>query len=221
MVVDDSRSVSEAIRMMAIKSGARIRRADCVASAHKHMTIFRPDVALIDLGLPDGNGVDLARELVESGADAPGVLIISAAEEEAAAVAAEAAGAQGYMTKPIASLQAFQNAVLAACPGRAGDNADWDAEFAPDLSGSEALQQDLENAQDLLTEAVASGDREALLFCAQFLRGVAGTAGDDDLRKLACMLTTRVMSGHPGREAGAKALNVINERLAVEWAVAG
>jgi len=49
MLVDDSRAVSEVIRMMAIRSGARLRRADCLASAQRHMNLFRPDVVITDL----------------------------------------------------------------------------------------------------------------------------------------------------------------------------
>ena len=76
MLVDDSRSVSEAIRIMAVRSGARIRRADSLQSATRHLMIYRPDVVIVDLALPDGSGVELARKLTEKADPRPAVLLI-------------------------------------------------------------------------------------------------------------------------------------------------
>jgi len=221
MLVEDSRSVSEAIRMMAIRSGARIRRADCLSSARKHLAIFRPDVVIIDLGLPDGNGVDLAREIKAGKSPVPGVLIVSASEEDVTAVAAQSADADGYITKPIAGIVAFQNAVLSVCPGREGDQADWAAQYCPDISRSDAFQQDLENAQDLLREALDLGDTGNLIYCAQFLRGVAATAEDEELGHQAAALSARVVAGHAGRQSGQETLNLVNRRLEANWAKTG
>ena len=221
MLVDDSRSVSEAIRMMAIRSGARIRRADCLASAHKHMAIFRPDVVIIDLGLPDGNGVDLAREIKDGSASAPGVLIVSGSEEDVTAVAAQSAGADGYIIKPIPGIVAFQNAILAVCPGREGNQADWASQFSPDVSKSDALMQDLENMQDLLREALDAGDTGNLMYCAQFLRGVAATAMDEELAEEANALSKRIVAGHAGKAAGQATLDLVSRRLQANWAETG
>ncbi len=221
MLVDDSRSVSEAIRMMAIRSGARIRRADCLASARKHMTIFRPDVVIVDLGLPDGNGVDLARDIKEAADPVPGVIIVSASEEEVTAVAAQSSGADGYLVKPIAGIVAFQNAVLSACPGREGNQAEWASQYCPDVSESDALLHDLENAQDLLKEALKDADFGDLMYCAQFLRGVGATAGDRELTDAANLLSSRLVGGHPGAKSGQVTLDLINTRLEESWSRTG
>jgi PleD family two-component response regulator len=63
LVVEDSRFACEALRMICQRSGARIRRADSLKSAARHLRTYRPGIILIDVGLPDGSGLDLVRDL--------------------------------------------------------------------------------------------------------------------------------------------------------------
>jgi CheY-like chemotaxis protein len=101
LVVEDSRYASEALRLMCLRSGARIRRADCVASAKRHLNVYRPSVAIIDLGLPDGSGLDLIRTMQSAKARVPILLGTSGAEQEASAAACAKAGADGFLPKPM------------------------------------------------------------------------------------------------------------------------
>ena len=66
LVVEDSRYACEAVRLMCQRSGARVRRAESLASANRHLTAYRPRVAIIDLGLPDGSGLTLIEQLARS-----------------------------------------------------------------------------------------------------------------------------------------------------------
>ena len=49
LVIEDSRFASEAVRLLCLKSGARIRRADCLRSAARHLRTYRPAVVIVDL----------------------------------------------------------------------------------------------------------------------------------------------------------------------------
>lgn len=56
LVVEDSRFACDAMRLLCLRSGARIRRADCLQSARRHLALYRPTVTIIDLGLPTARG---------------------------------------------------------------------------------------------------------------------------------------------------------------------
>ncbi len=106
LVVEDSRFASEAIRLLSIRSGARIRRADSLAAAHRHLAVYRPSVVIVDIGLPDGSGADLIAELARARPRVPAILGMSGDPE--AEPAARAAGADAFLAKPVESLALFQ-----------------------------------------------------------------------------------------------------------------
>lgn len=176
LVVEDSRFACEAMRLLCLRSGARIRRADCLRSARRHLQTYRPTVVIIDLGLPDGSGADLIAELA---AMTPRVAVILGTSGCAdLAATALKAGADGFLPKPIESLAAFQQMVLAALPdGPANPARTTEAgdRIAPDPM---ALRDDLVHAAYLLGGAPT---KATLDYVSQFLSGVALSAHDAPL----------------------------------------
>lgn len=188
LLVEDSRFASEAVRLMALRSGARIRRADCIASAERHLNTYRAGVAIIDIGLPDGSGLDLIARLHRAG-QRPGVVLGTsgrACDEVEAQVLN--AGADGFLSKPIESLAAFQQAILRHLP----------AEVRPRgmrVVGSETVKPDrLALSEDLAyADRLLSDDHVPPSFVAEFLSGLARTDGDDSLLAQTEGLASRAM----------------------------
>jgi CheY-like chemotaxis protein len=97
LAVEDSRFACEALRLIARRAGARLRRAETMAAARDHLRVYRPDVVLIDLGLPDGRGDALIRDLAQ-GPRRPPVVMGTSGGVEGRALAL-AAGADGFLDK--------------------------------------------------------------------------------------------------------------------------
>ena len=73
----------------------------------KHLGVYRPSVLIVDVGLPDGSGLDLIESCAAAATRIDIILGTSGdADVETAVVAA---GADGFITKPIASLSAFNS----------------------------------------------------------------------------------------------------------------
>jgi CheY-like chemotaxis protein len=177
LIVEDSRFASEALRMMAVRSGARIRRADSLAAARRHLRVYRPSAVIVDLGLPDGSGLELIADLA---AQVPRVdVLLATSGDETMSSAATEAGADGFLVKPLTRLAVFQQAVLSRLPPERqppGPRLVSDERIVPDPL---ALRDDLVLASDLLE------DRPRLAYAAQFLATVARSAGDRSLAEAA------------------------------------
>lgn len=100
LVVDDFPLVRKGI-VSALRADPAIKvlgEATTCAEAVRLAEALRPDVLLIDLRLPDGDGIGLVR-LLAAGPGAPAALVISAVEKPDAIREAAAAGARGYLSK--------------------------------------------------------------------------------------------------------------------------
>jgi two-component system, OmpR family, KDP operon response regulator KdpE len=98
LVVEDEPQLRRFLRAALGSHGYRLVEAGGVREAEQLATSHNPDVFLLDLGLPDGDGIDLTRRLREW-TRAP-IVVLSARGREEDKVAALDAGADDYLTKP-------------------------------------------------------------------------------------------------------------------------
>jgi CheY-like chemotaxis protein len=101
VVDDDVPSLELASRTLA-DAGYAVLLATGVTDARRRLAIDRPDLAILDRRLPDGDGLVLVRELRARPATAHlPVLVLGATAAPEEAVAARAAGANGHLEKPV------------------------------------------------------------------------------------------------------------------------
>jgi two-component system KDP operon response regulator KdpE len=98
LVVEDEEPVRRFLRAALAAHGYRVVEAGGVREAEQLAPGHNPDLFLLDLGLPDGDGVDLTRRIREW-SRAP-VIVLSARGREEDKVDALDAGADDYLTKP-------------------------------------------------------------------------------------------------------------------------
>jgi two-component system KDP operon response regulator KdpE len=98
LVCDDEPQILRALRIVLRDAGFTVVPASTASEALDAAALSPPDAIIMDLVLPDGNGVDVTRRLREWTA-AP-VIVLSAVGEENEKVRALAAGADDYVTKP-------------------------------------------------------------------------------------------------------------------------
>lgn len=98
LVCDDEPQILRALRVILRDAGYESLPADTGEEALDRAAVSRPSAAIIDLVLPDMDGIDLCRRLREW-SDMP-LIVLSAVGEEDAKVRALAAGADDYVTKP-------------------------------------------------------------------------------------------------------------------------
>src|SRR5262245_11293784 len=98
LVVEDEPQLRRYLRAALESHDYRMVEATSFRDGLAQATSRNPDVILLDLGLPDGGGIDLARRIREW-ATIP-IIVISARGKEQDKVAALDAGADDYLTKP-------------------------------------------------------------------------------------------------------------------------
>ena len=98
LIVEDDTAVKSLIATTLKVQGYRGLEASTGAAALLEATTKNPDVIILDLGLPDADGIDLIRE-VRTWSRTP-IIVVSARTDDADKVAALDAGADDYLTKP-------------------------------------------------------------------------------------------------------------------------
>lgn len=172
LVVDDSRFTCDALRLILQRAGAKLRRAESLEIARLHLAFHRPDLAIVDLGLPDGRGQDLIAELSREG-----LPVLGLSGDPDGRDAALDAGAADFIEKPIASVATLVRLIRQLATG-AGP-LDREADTAPPPADPLALRDDLVRALGLITGPGDPG------YALSFLRSLARAAGDTALEAAA------------------------------------
>ena len=98
LVVDDESAIRRFLRVSLPAHGYVVFEADSGQAALSAVLADRPDLVILDLGLPDMDGVEVTR-LLREWTQIP-ILILSVREQETDKIAALDAGADDYLTKP-------------------------------------------------------------------------------------------------------------------------
>src|SRR4249919_2436053 len=97
VIVDDEAAIRRLLSSALERAGYSVVEASTAREAQNAMDIDRPAAVLLDLGLPDREGLELVPLIAKSGA---ALLVISAREATAEKIAALDLGADDYVTKP-------------------------------------------------------------------------------------------------------------------------
>ncbi len=101
LIVEDEESITTPLAEALERDGFKPEIAHTVADALGRGRTLRPDLVLLDIGLPDGSGLDVCREL-RSTSNVP-IIILSARGEEADRVVGLELGADDYVVKPFSA----------------------------------------------------------------------------------------------------------------------
>src|SRR5262249_29677508 len=101
IVVDDDRAFRLLAQETLSSEGFAVRTASPLARGRAEIDRAVPDVLILDRRLPDGDGIDLLKEVHADGSSAPLVVVVTAYGDIANAVDALRAGAFDYLAKPV------------------------------------------------------------------------------------------------------------------------
>lgn len=103
VVVEDENNIRRFIKLALESQGFQVFEADSLQRGLIEAGTRRPDLVVLDLGLPDGDGVDFIRDL-RTWSEIP-VIVLSARSAETDKVAALDSGADDYLTKPFGTAE--------------------------------------------------------------------------------------------------------------------
>lgn len=112
LIIEDEKQIRRFVRAAVEEENCQVIEAQTMAQGLIEAGQSKPDLVILDLGLPDGDGLSLIRDL-RSWSDVP-VLILSARTQENEKIAALDAGADDYLSKPfnVGELRARVRAML-------------------------------------------------------------------------------------------------------------
>ncbi|KJG57365.1 DNA-binding response regulator [Photobacterium kishitanii] len=101
LIIEDEAPIRRFLDILTTGHGYQVKTVETAQEGLKQITTWNPHLILLDLGLPDADGLDFTKEL-RSWTETP-IIVISARDKEADKVLALDAGANDYLTKPFGS----------------------------------------------------------------------------------------------------------------------
>lgn len=98
VLIEDSEPIRQMIAVYLTNNGMKVFEADTVSAGRRAVNLLKPQIVLLDLGLEDGDGIDLLPEIVNQKIPC---MVISARSQALDRVISLEKGAHDYMTKPI------------------------------------------------------------------------------------------------------------------------
>ena len=100
LIVDDESSLADFLALLFQGEGYDVTTAGSVDEARKSLERATFDLILCDILMPDGNGLDLLRDIKAGGAGGPQVIMMTAYTSTKSAIEAMKLGAADYVSKP-------------------------------------------------------------------------------------------------------------------------
>ncbi|MCL7453003.1 MAG: response regulator [Anaerolineae bacterium] len=187
LVVDDERAIRRFLRASLTAHGYTVYEAADGSEALLAVIRDRPDLIILDLGLPDVGGLEVTRQLREW--TSTPIIVLSVREEESTKVAALDVGADDYLTKPfgIAELMARMRVAVRHATQPAGEPIFEMGDLRMDLGRRQVTMAATEVAltpteYDLLRVLVQHAGK--VLTHGQLLRQVWGTGYEAEIHLL-------------------------------------
>ncbi|MCB0281758.1 MAG: response regulator transcription factor [Calditrichae bacterium] len=113
LIVEDNRHLVQDMQEFLQENGFLIEKAGFLEEARQKINLYKYDLIILDLGLPDGNGLELIPEIKRNDPSA-GIIILTAKDTVSEKVKGLEMGADDYITKPFhkAELNARINSTL-------------------------------------------------------------------------------------------------------------
>ncbi len=209
LLVEDDEVTRKAVAANLVDHGYEVHEAPDGASASRALDAGRPDLIVLDLGLPDIDGIAIIRRVRREAATP--ILVLSARGQEADKIAALESGADDYVTKPfgIGEVRARIAALLRRSGGAAVEpagilrNGSITLDPVRRVVTVRGAELDLTPREyELLKQMLASPGR--LLTRGRLLRAVWGTAYSEEghyLHVYVSRLRRKLAAADPGGEA--------------------
>lgn len=134
LVVDDEPQMRKFVTIALRARGYRVVEAESCREAFQQATAYTPEIVLLDLGLPDGDGIDVVKGIREW-SKVP-IIVLSARGSETSKIDALDAGADDYLTKPfsVPELLARIRVALRHAAVAKKDTGETEVAIGPDVS---------------------------------------------------------------------------------------